>query len=164
MKDLLLNYSINEILIFIVMLAIAIKWFLETVDWFKNRINTKTDKFAQHKKACDDLVKKVDFFCEKTKESIEKTALEVAQIKQSVEKMQCTIDMLVESDKDDIKSWITDRHHFFVYEQKYIDDYHLDCVEKRYSHYIDEGGNSFIKALMEEIRNLPKISNIKENK
>ena len=39
---------------------------------------------------------------------------------------------------------------------KCIDDFSLDCIEKRFAHYQDEGGNSFIAALMAEIRALPK--------
>jgi hypothetical protein len=38
----------------------------------------------------------------------------------------------------------------------YIDDYCLDCLEKKYKHYVKEGGNSFIESLMKEIRNLPR--------
>ena len=66
------------------------------------------------------------------------------------------IETLIESDKDDIKAYITKEHHYFVYQKGWIDDYSLDCIERRYDHYVAEGGNSFIKGLMEEIRNLPK--------
>ena len=64
--------------------------------------------------------------------------------------------VFIESDKDDIKSWITEKHHFYCYERKWIDDYSMDCIEKRYGHYKDEGGNSFIEELMNELRSLPK--------
>ena len=66
------------------------------------------------------------------------------------------INLLIDSDKDSIKSFITDRHHHFCYDKKWIDDYSLDCIEKRYKHYTDEGGNSFIHDLMKELRALPK--------
>ena len=70
--------------------------------------------------------------------------------------MKDKIDMLIESDKDDIKAYITSKHHHFCYEQKWIDDFSLDCLERRYAHYTEEGGNSFIKSFMEELRSLPK--------
>ena len=38
----------------------------------------------------------------------------------------------------------------------WIDDFSLDCLERRYQHYADEGGNSFIEGFMEELRALPK--------
>jgi hypothetical protein len=64
--------------------------------------------------------------------------------------------MLIESDKDDIKSFITKEHHYYVEQKKWIDKFSLDCIEKRYKHYKDEGGNSFIEDLMGELRKLPK--------
>ena len=67
---------------------------------------------------------------------------------------------MVESDKDDIKAWITEKHHFYCYEKRHIDDYSLDCIEKRYAHYQDEGGNSFVEDLMKDIRKLPKTSSL----
>ena len=66
------------------------------------------------------------------------------------------INLLIDSDKDSIKSFITDRYHHFCYDKKWIDDYSLDCIEKRYKHYTDEGGNTFINDLMKELRALPK--------
>jgi hypothetical protein len=38
----------------------------------------------------------------------------------------------------------------------WIDDYSMECCERRYQHYKDEGGNSFIKGFMEDLRALPK--------
>ena len=65
------------------------------------------------------------------------------------------IDMLIDSDKDDIKSYITREHHYFCYKLGYIDDFSLDCIEKRFKHYSDEGGNSFIENFMKDLRALP---------
>lgn len=72
------------------------------------------------------------------------------------EQLTKTLDILFESDKDDIKSWIVEKHHFYCYEKGYIDDQMMDCLERRYSHYLDEGGNSYIHTLMEELRRLPR--------
>lgn len=47
------------------------------------------------------------------------------------------IDMLIDSDKDDIKSFITEKHHYYCYKVGYIDDFSLDCIEKRFKHYSD---------------------------
>ena len=66
------------------------------------------------------------------------------------------IDMLVQSDRDDIKAYITKEHHKFCYDKGWIDDFSLDCLEKRFKHYADEGGNSFICSFMQELRALPK--------
>lgn len=77
---------------------------------------------------------------------------------QCLKHLERKIDMLVDSDKDAIKSYITQKHHFFCYEQGWIDDFSLDCIERRYQHYKEEGGNTFIDGFMGELRQLPKGS------
>ena len=44
MLDLLKNYSLTDIAIFIVMLAFAIKGIVDFYDWAKNRITRATSK------------------------------------------------------------------------------------------------------------------------
>ena len=73
-----------------------------------------------------------------------------------LQKLSEKINILIESDRDDIKSYITREHHYFCYKVGWIDDFSLDCIEKRYKHYIDEGGNTFVEDLMNELRALPK--------
>lgn len=92
----------------------------------------------------------------KIKHHIESYEQEIDQIKTSIAQLSNKIDILVNSDKDAIKAFITRQHHYFCYDQGWIDDYSLDCIQRRYDHYRDEGGNSFIQDLMTEIKNLPK--------
>lgn len=82
------------------------------------------------------------------------------QLKQTIGDIKATVDILKDSDKDDIKAWITEKHHYFVYQLGYIDDYNLQCIEARYKHYKDEDGNTFIDGFMKEIRELPIKSSI----
>lgn len=72
-----------------------------------------------------------------------------------LDKLSTKIDMLIDSDKDAIKSFITEKHHHYCYKVGYIDDFSLDCIEKRFKHYSDQGGNSFIENFMKELRALP---------
>ena len=83
-----------------------------------------------------------------------------------IDKMARAVDILIASDKDDIKAWITEKHHYFCYDLGYIDDYNLQCIEARYKHYKEEDGNTFIDGFMGDIRALPIVSVIskKENK
>ena len=74
----------------------------------------------------------------------------------SVDKINDSIAMLIESDKESIKAYVTERHHFFVYEHGWIDDYSMECLERRFLIYQHEHGNSFVEGLMDEIRALPK--------
>ena len=140
MLDLLKNYSLTDIVIFIVMLSFAIKGAVDFYDWAKSRINTTTDKKYTNK----EMQKKVLGTLESHNEQIDKMAK--------------SINILMASDRDDIKAWITEKHHYFCYELGYIDDYKLQCIEARYKHYKEEDGNTFIDGFMKDIRNLPIVS------
>lgn len=67
----------------------------------------------------------------------------------------CLYTVCVEQ-KESIKAYVTERHHFFVYEHGWIDDYSMECLERRFLIYQHEHGNSFVEGLMDEIRALPK--------
>lgn len=140
MLDLLNNYSLTEILIFVIMLAFAIKGVVNFYDWAKKRIKEPVDKIYSDK----EMQKKVL----ETMESHNK----------QIDSMAKAINILISSDKDDIKAWITEKHHYFCYELGYIDDYNLQCIEARYKHYKEEDGNTFIDGFMIDIRALPIIS------
>ena len=149
MLDLLKNYSLTDIAIFVVMLAFAIKGVVDFYDWAKNRITKTTSK----QQSVEELHQKMIDTLESHNEQIDKMAK--------------SISILIESDKDDIKAWITEKHHYFCYDLGYIDDYNLQCVEARYKHYKEEDGNTFIDGFMTDIRALPIVSVIhkkEENK
>lgn len=152
MLELFQKFSFLEILTFIVLLALAIKGVVSFFEWAQQRINKvlriKSGKISEKE--------------EMKKQLLDNTAL----IKNLTEKqnntddylkaMSSKIDMLVDSDKDAIKSYITREHHKFCYDLKEIDDFSLDCLEKRFKHYEDQGGNSFIANFMEQLRQLPR--------
>lgn len=140
MLDLFKNYSLTDISIFVVMLSLAIKGIVDFYDWAKNRIQHPLDVRYNNK----EMQKKV-------LETLESHNAEI-------DKMSKAINILIESDKDDIKAWITQQHHYFCYELGYIDDYNLQCIEARYIHYKEEDGNTFIDGFMKDIRNLPVVS------
>lgn len=161
MKDLLSNYSIEQILLFIVLLAAAIKGVVSWIDWARNR----GEKIIEKKNKRTALEDSVNNLIQSQKEMENNINNCQVQIKNNINDIRKAINILTESDKDDIKAWITEKHHYFCYSVGWIDDYSLDCIEKRYGHYKDEGGNTFIDELMEEIRALPKRSEayLKEN-
>ena len=161
MKDLLSNYSIEQILLFIVLLAAAIKGVVSWIDWARNR----GEKIIEKKNKRTALEDSVNKLIQSQREMENNINTCQTQIKNNINDIRKAIDILTESDKDDIKAWITEKHHYFCYNVGWIDDYSLDCIEKRYGHYKDEGGNTFIDELMEEIRALPKRSEayLKEN-
>ena len=158
MKELLETFTVEQIIIFLALLGFSIKEVVSFFDWALARINQKAKKENVH----DELKNEIKTLNNDLKAGLKEIYQIVDENKKTQEKMQKTISLLVESDKDDIKSWITERHHYFCYEKGYIDDYNLDCMEKRFKHYIDEHGNSFVEDLMEEVRHLPRISQNKK--
>ena len=135
MINLLEQFSLNEIVVFVILLGTAVKGFLSFLDWLNEKgvkfFNSKYQKPKQTEKVMQELIN------------------EIKSLKENV-------GLLMESDKDDIKAFITRQHHYFCYQLKQIDDQSLDCIEKRYSHYKDQGGNSYIDTLMHDLRSLPR--------
>lgn len=145
--ELLSTYSVGEILIFIVLLALAFKGVVDFIDWAKKKAKGQIDEINTQKEEKDTI-----------KENIEELFKMQKAQKEAIDKMAESVNLLIQSDKDDIKAWITEKHHYYCYQLKYIDDFSLDCIEKRYAHYKQEGGNSFIEDLMKDLRSLKKVS------
>lgn len=141
MLELLNNYSVMEIITFIILLSIAVKGIVDFIDWIKGKLKALYTK----EKSDEDEIQRIT----NLETSIEK-------INKSVDEITDKINLLIESDKDAIKAYITKEHHHYCYERRWIDDYSLDCLEKRFAHYIEEKGNSFVENLMDEIRELPR--------
>ena len=152
MLALLQRYSVSEILIFIVLLALAIKGVITFIDWVHEKIkkafNREQNKIDEKKKILDKLDQDEQLIA-----SLQQQQAETDKILSGLSKK---IDTLIKSDVDDIRAFITREHHYFCYQKGWIDDFSLECIEQRYTNYVQEGGNSFIKGLMEEIRKLPK--------
>lgn len=152
MLQLLQQYSLSDILIFIVILALAVKSVITFFDWVKERFQKIFNKEYNELTQKEEIERRLDHGSQimnelqSNQESIEK----------AIQDLSNKINMLIASDRDDIKSFITREHHRFCYQVGWIDDFSLDCIEKRYQHYKEEGGNTFIDNFMEELRALPK--------
>ena len=145
MLDLLSKYSVKDIIIFVIILSLSIKQAIELIDWFKNKIKKNTDETISETERNKQIDEKLNSYDSKLNDMNAK-----------IEDTNAKLKLLLESDKDDIKSDIVQKHHFFCYVQKWIDDFSMDCLEKRYSHYVEENGNSYAESLMKELRKLPR--------
>lgn len=154
MLDLLKAYTVDQILIFIVLLAVALKGAVSYWEWGIDKLKKHFTKDTTGKARDDELESKI-------KDSVSRIDTLIANQERMQEHMleiDKMITLLIESDKDDIKAWITQQHHFFCYQKGAIDDYSMDCIERRYGCYQDEGGNSFVAGLMRDLRELPRVS------
>lgn len=163
MVELLTTYDLSEILMFIVLFAIAFKAVSSFIDWARDKRKKVTLKEMQP----DELAKQIAQETKDREQQIQELKIqrekEGAELRQQivgiaaqVSSLTDKINLLVESDKDDIKAFITREYHYFCEQKGWIDDYSMDCIERRYSHYVEEKGNSFVKELMEQLRALPR--------
>ena len=150
MEHLFEVYSPSQIVIFIILLSMAIKELATFLDWFNQKIHMKVDKDNEPK----ELAKGLKDAIQRREAEIRELKHNDSQIKKSMDDIIGKINMLVASDRDSIKAWITSQHHHYI-EKGSIDYYSLECIQKRYQHYKEEKGNSFIDSLMEELRKLP---------
>ena len=146
------DFPISEILLCIVGVLVLVKWIIEYFDWGHKRTKDKYDQEAKQKTDIEDINEKLNQNSENIKMLIEMQK----QQNEKIEQQNLRIELLIDSDKDDIKAFITEKYHYFVEVRGWIDDYSLDCLERRFQHYKDENGNSFVADLMSEIKRLPK--------
>lgn len=158
MVELLTQFTLTEVLIAVTLFAIAVKGIVSFYDW----VVEKFLKIYKTKKRPEELhnesLLKIEAHqreYEELKERQTELALRQDKLEGHLNNFEQKIDLLIESDKDDIKSYITEKYDLFVKGIGSIDKYNLDCVERRYEHYKEENGNSFVADLVAEIRRLP---------
>lgn len=153
MLELLKNYTVSDILIFIVFLAIATKGVVNFIDWLRKKGKVAVKAATAQEESRKKIMQQVDKIAKQTQETQDKVTY-----------LTDSNDIVFLAIKDLIKTQITQQHHFFVYEQQWIDDYSLDCLERCFGHYLKMGGNSFIEDLMKELRDLPKVPPVDKEK
>ena len=152
MLSLLQHYTLSDTLMFTIFLALAIKSLVSFFDWAHGRIHKVFKKGYEEIDEKEELEQRL----QRGREIMASLQANQKATDATLKDLSKKIDMLIDSDKDDIKSYITRQHHYFCYQVGWIDDFSLDCLEKRYQHYSEEGGNSFIENFMNELRALPK--------
>ena len=162
MEELFTKYTLTEIILFIFVFATSLKGFFTLWDYFYDKIKKHFKEETEEEQDKIDIAKQLADISAQIENINSQHILDRQELIKKIDETNATINVLLASDKDDIKSWITEKHHYFCYECKCIDYQSLDCIEKRYRHYVDEGGNSFVADLMNEIRALPKVSMLKE--
>ena len=162
MEELFTKYTLTQIILFIFVFATSLKGFFTLWDYFYDKIKKRFKEETEEEQDKIDITKQLANISAQIENINAQHTLDRQELIKKIDETNATISVLLASDKDDIKSWITEKHHYFCYESKCIDYQSLDCIEKRYRHYVDEGGNSYVADLMNEIRALPKVSMLKE--
>ena len=149
MEELLARFELTDIIIMLTLLIVGAEKLIKAIDWLRARFRKSYDEENTLKEEVEDLNK----FYE------EKKVVDdgFAKVNARIDSICDLVNMLVESDKESIKAYITERHHFFVQERKWIDYHSMDCLERRFAIYEKEHGNSFVEDLMNDLRQLPKM-------
>ena len=148
-EELFQRFAFVDIIAILTLTGLAIKELVSFFDWVKQRTKGPVEKEITRKQAMAEA-----------KEEIEELSGKQQECETKLNDIYKLVQILINSDKDDIKAWITEKHHFFCYQRGCIDDFSLDCIEKRYAHYQEENGNSFVGDMMKEIRALPRVSSV----
>lgn len=149
MEELLARFELTDIIIMLTLLIVGVEKLIKAIDWLRARFRKSYDEENTLKEEVEDLNK---FYEEK---KIVDDGF--AKVNARIDSICDLVNMLVESDKESIKAYITERHHFFVQERKWIDYHSMDCLERRFAIYEKEHGNSFVEDLMNDLRQLPKM-------
>ena len=147
MLALLKSYSIGDIIIFRVILALAVKEVISLYQYFAKGLSDSFNNKYKKQETLNDLSEKIN-----------KLTIMVKQLQEDNKQQNKKIENLIDSDVQDIRSWIVQQYHA-CQQGKQLDPFEMDCVERRYACYDKEGGNSYIHNLVDEIR---KMNNSQE--
>lgn len=142
MLALLKSYSVGEIIIFMVILALAVKEVISLYQYFAKGLSDNFNKKYKKEESFNDLSDKIN-----------QLTIMVKQLQEDNKQQNEKIENLIDSDVQDIRSWIVQQHHACQH-GKQLDTFEMDCIEKRYGCYDKEGGNSYIHNLVDEIRKM----------
>lgn len=136
------QYTLEATIIFLFMFGTALKQGYELVQYFRNKTVDHVDKIREQEEALEQVINNMQ------------------QQQKQLQSITDKIDELLVSDKDSIKSWIVMLYKQCKKDPSGLDSMQMDLLERRFSHYKQEGGNSYIDNLMQELR---EIYNSKED-
>lgn len=155
--ELITTYGVATI---VIILLVGIPAIVNFISWCKKLWKTRED----FKQANIDKGKEIEARAEAKEARLQKGEArmgtlekDVISLKEIAEKQQKLIELLIKSDELDIKSWIKAQHEKWIPKQC-IDSQTLDLLEQRYAIYKEEGGNSWAKKLVDELRALPVVT------
>lgn len=143
-QELFEQFDLTTIILILLLAFFLVLEISQGIDYFRKKNKNKNDEYQDREKRIANL--------EILEHNSEKT---IQKIKNDLDEVKKNINLLITSDKDDIRSWITDKYHYFI-NLGYIDDFSLDCLERRFKSYKQEGGNTYVDSMMEELRALPR--------
>lgn len=151
MSALMSQFALEQIILFAVLLAVAIRGVVDFILWFRGRMKAR----VHEQERPEELQKQLEQIEATHCAHIESLKAKDELLQKDIDNVATDVKLLIESDKSSILAWITQQHHYFL-RMGWIDDFSLMTIEKRFKYYKEEGGNSFAEDLMHDLRKLPK--------
>ena len=153
-EQLFTQYSIETLVILVALLGFSIKAMSELWEWFYNKFKEHFSFRTQRDQDHQQLVTEI----KELSTDIKTVREEVHHLEDNMNQFSDQMKITTERLQENARNYIIDKHHYFCYQIKAIDDLSLQSLERRFLYYKAAGGNSFIDGLMEEIRELPRLS------
>ena len=154
LEQLFAQYSIEALILLVALLGFAIKAMSELWEWFYNKFKEHFSFRTQRDQNHQQLVAEI----KELSTEIKTTREEVHHLEDNMNQFSDQMKITTERLQENARNYIIDKHHYFCYQVHAIDDLSLQSLERRFLYYKAAGGNSFIDGLMEEIRELPRLS------
>lgn len=172
---LLSNYSVEELIVIVVIALLLCKVLLELGKFFyekaKNYFGVQNKKEQWESTTTETLnqisnkVDAIEISADERKERLINVEKEITILHdyskhthEEQKEMGKQMKLVEERLQENTRSFLIDAHHRFCYEVKGIDDLNLQSLERRYMYYKAAGGDSFVDDMMDEIRGLPRIN------
>lgn len=153
LNQLFSQYSFESLWLLIILLAVAFKFVNELFEYFYERAK----KFFNYQSKKDNDKKDIINSLDNLRRNIENLQNSIVTQSEAIKQLKDHEKLTLERLQENSRNYIIDKHHYFCYEVKAIDDLSLQSLERRYLYYKAAGGDSFIDGLMEDIRALPRI-------
>ena len=149
MWDILFSNLPMVILIIIALFFCTIE-VVKGVQFFKELKNKKVNEVVEERQQAIDIQAEFN----KLHERFDEIQDELKIVKERLATAEQQLKDLTISDMHDIKSWIVEQYHKFYVQQGWIDAFSAETIDRRYSDYKKEGGNSYIKTLIDQLHTL----------
>lgn len=156
---LLNNFSLPTLLLILFTFVFAAKAISEVIDYFKDKLKKYfrvEDEKEKNQRELDLLQKSIDELKNSIDTRFDEINFKLDRQEQNIKQLQATDSITLARLQDEARSKIIDKHHYFCYKIKAIDDLSLQSLERAYMYYTNAGGNTFIEGLMKELRQLPR--------
>lgn len=179
---LLSQFSVEGIILIVVLFLVAVKFVGELFEYcytkIKRYFDIKDEKEERHEEIMGKLeelevtIKKQEALAQQRGEQIASLTQQIKDQESKSQVFQKTMDTqivkfsdfqsqlqnLCDRMQDSTRAYIIDKHHHYCYQIGAIDDMALQDLERRFMYYKAAGGNTFIDSMMEEVRNLPRLT------